>query len=173
MKYVVPETGGMVKAATFDSHALIIAAAILVVVGIVVVTLSMLFRRHSEAASPQAGISPGRLAFKLILLAAVADSPVVLCIDDLHWADRASVALLATITRKIHNRAALIIGTSRRSSNSVPSRCDSERLPCSASRSINSDRFRCSRGRITVASRDLGEIAALERHVIGGSPLRA
>lgn len=74
MKYLVPETGVMVKAGVFDSPALIIASAILVVVGIVVVTLSVLYRRRAQAESPRAGMSTGRLVFKLILLAAVAIS---------------------------------------------------------------------------------------------------
>jgi hypothetical protein len=74
MKYLAPEAGGMIEASVFDTHALIIAAAILVVVGIVVVTLSVLFRRRRAASAAGEGMSPGRMAFKIILLAAVAVS---------------------------------------------------------------------------------------------------
>ncbi len=47
------------------------------------------------------------------LLAAAAEHPVVLLIDDLHWADRASVSLLAHVARKIADKPVLIIGTYR------------------------------------------------------------
>lgn len=48
-----------------------------------------------------------------LFLAALAEHPILLFIDDLHWADRASVSLLAHLARKVADKPALIIGTYR------------------------------------------------------------
>lgn len=48
-----------------------------------------------------------------LLLAASEDAPVILFIDDLHWADRASVSLLGHLARKVADRSVLILGTYR------------------------------------------------------------
>lgn len=48
-----------------------------------------------------------------LLLAAAATTPLILYIDDLHWADRASVSLLGHVGRKIADQPVLIIGTYR------------------------------------------------------------
>lgn len=45
--------------------------------------------------------------------AAAGDAPLILVIDDLHWADRASVKLLEHLANKIKDQRALIIGTYR------------------------------------------------------------
>ena len=68
MKLPAPEPMGMVEASVIDTHALLIAAAVFVVVGIVVVTLAVLMRKPSAAE----GAGPGRLVLKIVLLAAVA-----------------------------------------------------------------------------------------------------
>ena len=48
-----------------------------------------------------------------LFFAAAAKHPVVLFIDDLHWADSASVTLLAHLARRIKDKPILIIGTFR------------------------------------------------------------
>lgn len=48
-----------------------------------------------------------------LLLAAAQEHPVVLFIDDLHWADHATVSLLGHIGRKIADKPVLILGTYR------------------------------------------------------------
>jgi tetratricopeptide (TPR) repeat protein len=48
-----------------------------------------------------------------LFLVAAAEHPLVLFIDDLHWADRASVSLLAHLARKVSDKPVLIIGTYR------------------------------------------------------------
>lgn len=51
--------------------------------------------------------------FTEVFLTAAAHHPIVLFIDDLHWADRASVSLLAHLGRKIADQPVLILGTYR------------------------------------------------------------
>ena len=68
MKLLAPESCGMVEASIIDAHALLIATAIFVVVGIVVVTLAVLMRKPSAAG----GVGSGRLVLKIVLLAAAA-----------------------------------------------------------------------------------------------------
>lgn len=48
-----------------------------------------------------------------LFFAVAAKHPVVLFIDDLHWADTASVTLLAHLARRIKDKRVLIIGTYR------------------------------------------------------------
>lgn len=48
-----------------------------------------------------------------LFLAAAAERPILLFLDDLHWADRASVTLLAHLARQLSGRRALILGTYR------------------------------------------------------------
>jgi tetratricopeptide (TPR) repeat protein len=48
-----------------------------------------------------------------LFLAAAAEHPLVLYVDDLHWADRASVALLGHLVRRIADKPALVVGTYR------------------------------------------------------------
>jgi len=51
--------------------------------------------------------------FTEIFLAAAAEHPIVFFIDDLHWADKASVTLLSHLARQIADKPALIVGTYR------------------------------------------------------------
>lgn len=48
-----------------------------------------------------------------LFLAAAEAAPIVLVIDDLHWSDRGSVALLSHLTRSIAHSPVLIVGTYR------------------------------------------------------------
>jgi tetratricopeptide (TPR) repeat protein len=48
-----------------------------------------------------------------LFLAAATEHPMVLFIDDLHWADRASVSLLGHLVRRISDKPALVVGTYR------------------------------------------------------------
>ncbi len=51
--------------------------------------------------------------FTELFLAAAAEHPIVFFIDDLHWADKASVTLLGHLGRQIADKPALIVGTYR------------------------------------------------------------
>lgn len=48
-----------------------------------------------------------------LFFAASADAPIVLFLDDLHWADRATVSLLTHLGRRLGERRILIIGSYR------------------------------------------------------------
>lgn len=48
-----------------------------------------------------------------LFLAAASQSAIVLFIDDLHWADRASVSLLTHLARRVEKERVLILGTYR------------------------------------------------------------
>jgi predicted ATPase len=48
-----------------------------------------------------------------LFLSAAAEAPIVLFIDDLHWADRASVSLLTHLARRVERERVLILGTYR------------------------------------------------------------
>jgi KaiC/GvpD/RAD55 family RecA-like ATPase/tetratricopeptide (TPR) repeat protein len=48
------------------------------------------------------------------LLSVAADYPVILFIDDIHWADSASLALIHYIARSVYNQKILLIATFRR-----------------------------------------------------------
>jgi len=48
-----------------------------------------------------------------LLLAAADEAPVLLFVDDLHWADRASASLFGHLARKIGDRRVLMLGTYR------------------------------------------------------------
>jgi predicted ATPase len=48
-----------------------------------------------------------------LFLAAAAEAPIVLFIDDLHWADRATVSLLTHLARRVEHERVFILGTYR------------------------------------------------------------
>lgn len=58
-----------------------------------------------------------------LFLAAANESPLVLFLDDLHWADRATVSLLTHLGRRIGDQRVLILGTYR------PTEVDTARHP--------------------------------------------
>ena len=48
-----------------------------------------------------------------LFFAAAAESPVILFLDDLHWADRATIALLTHLARRVGDQRVLVLGTYR------------------------------------------------------------
>ncbi|HEX2166338.1 MAG TPA: AAA family ATPase [Longimicrobiales bacterium] len=48
-----------------------------------------------------------------LFFAAAAEAPVVLFLDDLHWADRATIALLTHLARRLGDQRVLVLGTYR------------------------------------------------------------
>jgi predicted ATPase len=69
----------------------------------------------ARLAAETTGGSQERLKREIsVLIAEIARmQPVVLCFDDVHWADRSTIDLLAYLARRIENTRALIITTSR------------------------------------------------------------
>jgi tetratricopeptide (TPR) repeat protein len=72
-------------------------------------------RSTFEGGGGQAPPSEEALFFQYteLFLAASDERPIVLFIDDLHWADRATVSLLTHLGRQIANRRVLILGSYR------------------------------------------------------------
>jgi tetratricopeptide (TPR) repeat protein len=66
---------------------------------------------------PKADVAPSREALFVQYLDLVrklaADAPLVLFLDDLHWADQSSIALLTHVTRGIAAQPVLVVGTLR------------------------------------------------------------
>lgn len=72
--------------------------------------------RRSQLAGPSTEApSEEALLFQYteLLLTAAEEAPVILFVDDLHWADRASASLFGHLARKIGERRVLMIGTFR------------------------------------------------------------
>jgi hypothetical protein len=71
------------------------------------------------AAGPEAGAADEAARFRLFeavgdrLAALAADRPLVLALDDLQWADAASVRLLGFVARSLPTRSVLLLGTYR------------------------------------------------------------
>jgi tetratricopeptide (TPR) repeat protein len=67
------------------------------------------------AVAQQKAVSEEALFFQYteVLLRAAEEQPIVLFLDDLHWADQASVGLLTHIARKIEGSRVLLLGTFR------------------------------------------------------------
>ncbi len=77
--------------------------------------------RSSFSAAGGAAGSEEALFFQYteLFLSAARAQPILFFIDDLHWADRASVTLLAHLARKIEQERVLILGTYRASDVAV------------------------------------------------------
>jgi tetratricopeptide (TPR) repeat protein len=73
----------------------------------------------------QAAASEEALFFQYteLFFAATATAPLILFLDDLHWADRASVSLLTHIGRRVGDQRVLLLGTYR------PTEVDTEKHP--------------------------------------------
>ena len=69
----------------------------------------------AATATAQKAVSEEALFFQYteVLLRAAEEQPIVLFLDDLHWADQASVGLLTHIARKIEGSRVLLLGTFR------------------------------------------------------------
>jgi predicted ATPase len=88
--------------------------------------LRQAFQKGGTAAAP----SEEALFFQYteLFLSAAAQMPLVLFIDDLHWADAASVSLLSHLARRVEKERVLILGTYR------PADVDLSRHPIRAAR---------------------------------------
>lgn len=78
------------------------------------VETAMALKERKGGAAPKAA-SEEALFFQYteLLTAAATEQPVLLFIDDLHWADQASVTLLSHLARRIEKSRVLILGTYR------------------------------------------------------------
>ncbi|MDT8437325.1 MAG: AAA family ATPase [Gemmatimonadota bacterium] len=83
----------------------------------VVTAMALKKKEAGVAAAPVArqAVSEEALYFQYteVLLRAAEDRPVVLFLDDLHWADLTSIGLLTHIARKIDGARVLLLGTFR------------------------------------------------------------
>ncbi len=84
------------------------------------VVTAMAVRKKGESGSgatvaQQKAVSEEALFFQYteVLLRAAEEQPIVLFLDDLHWADLASISLLTHIARKIDGSRVLLLGTFR------------------------------------------------------------
>lgn len=82
-------------------------------------------KQQFQPAGAQAAPSEEALFFQYteLFFAAAAETPVVLFLDDLHWADRSTVSLLTHLARRIGDQRVLIVGTYR------PTEVDAGRHP--------------------------------------------
>lgn len=85
------------------------------IIAATVVTAAELKQSFGGTAATVAPPSAEALFFQYteLFLAAATEHPLLLFIDDLHWADRASVSLLGHLARKVADKPALIVGTYR------------------------------------------------------------
>ncbi len=100
-----------------------------------------------------------------LFLAAAARQAIVLFIDDLHWADRATVSLLTHLARRIERERVLIIGTYR------PADVDLTRHPIREAR-LELERYGIAE-EMPMAPLDSAANADLIREELGGPPTPA
>ncbi|MBX6364279.1 MAG: AAA family ATPase, partial [Gemmatimonadetes bacterium] len=94
-----------------------------------------------------------------LVLAVAAEQPILLFIDDLHWADPASVSLLAHLGRKIADQRVLILGTYRETDVAVAAH------PLQKAK-LELERYRVAT-EIALAPLDASELAAFVREELG------
>jgi len=76
-------------------------------------------RAHLPDLARPAAVEPAQARFRLFdsitsyLIAASAQQPLVVVLDDLHWADAPSLLLLAFLARELRNSRMLVVGTYR------------------------------------------------------------
>jgi tetratricopeptide (TPR) repeat protein len=82
-------------------------------------------RQQFQSGGAQAAPSEEALFFQYteLFFTAASEAPVLLFLDDLHWADRASVSLLTHLGRRVGNQRVLVLGTYR------PTEVDTGRHP--------------------------------------------
>ncbi|MFO7588359.1 MAG: AAA family ATPase [Gemmatimonadota bacterium] len=118
------------------------------------------------AVAQQKAVSEEALFFQYteVLLRAAEEQPVVLFLDDLHWADQASVSLLAHIARKIGGSRVLLLGTFRPVDVEA-----SDHALRKAKQEL--ERYSLSE-EIALSSLDSTSLAELLRDRLGGEPTR-
>lgn len=94
-----------------------------------------------------------------LVLAVAAEQPILLFIDDLHWADQASVSLLAHLGRKIADQRVLILGTYRETDVAVAEH------PLRKAK-LELERYRVAT-EIALAPLDASELGAFVREELG------
>lgn len=77
--------------------------------------LERLAKRGAQRPPAGAGMEQSRIfeQYTDFLLALAAQQPLMLVVDDLHWADEGSIALFFHLARRIENRPILLIGSYR------------------------------------------------------------
>jgi predicted ATPase len=70
---------------------------------------------NKSHAIPQAAMEQGRIfeQYANVLKTLAKDQPLLIILDDLHWADEASIGLLFHLSRRIEHNSILLIGTYR------------------------------------------------------------
>ncbi len=99
-----------------------------------------------------------------LLLAAAARQPLVLFLDDLHWADHASVSLLMHVARKVADKPVLILGTYRAADVEVAEH------PIKRAK-LELERYGVAE-ELALASLESADFAALIAEELGGPPTR-
>lgn len=99
-----------------------------------------------------------------LLFAAAAERPILLLLDDLHWADGASVALLTHIARRAAEERIAIIGTFR------PADVEVTKHPIRETR-LELERYGVAT-EMPLGPLDAGALRDLATHVLGGPPAR-
>jgi tetratricopeptide (TPR) repeat protein len=74
-----------------------------------------LVQHNAAPAVTRTGVDPSQvlLQFTSVLRRLAAQNPLILVVDDLHWADQASISLLFHLARRIEGTPILIVGTYR------------------------------------------------------------
>jgi len=112
------ETTGSIKSEKVSELLAELAPYWLSVVPVVGGLLSATFATAARLKGQSIGSAPSREALFVQYLELIkklaAQSPLLLVLDDLHWADPSSVALLAHLSRGVANLPVLIVGTLRR-----------------------------------------------------------
>ena len=71
--------------------------------------------KHKETASGPTALEQGRIfeQYANVIAALAEEQPLVIVLDDLHWADDASLSLLFHLSRSLQDSRVLIVGTYR------------------------------------------------------------
>lgn len=131
----IPMAGGLIAAATVTAvelksrrrnlrdmaghlapywlQAVPVAGELLAVASETAVQIKQTLGRATTAATAPPSEEALFFQYTEMFSAAAGDAPLILVIDDLHWADRASVKLLEHLAHKIKDQSVLIIGTYR------------------------------------------------------------
>lgn len=99
-----------------------------------------------------------------LLFAAAAERPILLLLDDLHWADGATVSLLAHIGRRVGSERIVIIGTYR------PADVDVTKHPIREAR-LELERYAVAE-ELPLPPLDRDALRGLATRVLGGPPSR-
>ena len=123
-------------------------------------------RKDGELQPDASGLErPSVAAVTKALLSISAKKPTILFIDDLHWADSASLSLLHYISRSIARLRVLVLATYRSEELSP----DAEGRPHPLARNFALNEARRPTQRNQTAKPNQANVAALAEKMVGGS----